>query len=179
MTGGDVSTFRHVIEAAAVRHGLDPRVLCGQVYVESSGNPYAIRFERQYRYFWDLRTGTAFRRLDESELRTRSAPADFYGLDGHHEQEWVLQSCSIGLGQVMGAVARELGFAGTFLTELLVPDVALEFQCRKLASDLKWSGGNYRSALAAYNGGRSGNQPGGALRNETYVQKVENAMRFF
>lgn len=174
-----VADFRLVIETTAKRHGIDPRVICGQVQVESGGNPYAVRFEPQFRWFWDLRSAKPFRRLDESELRTRRAPADFYGLDGNHEQEWALQSCSMGLGQIMGAVARELGFKGAFLSELFAPDINVEFHCRKLAADLKWSGGNVRSALAAYNGGRSGNQPGAALRNEPYVVKVEKAMRLF
>lgn len=174
-----VAEFRPLIDAAAAKHGIDSKVLCGQIQVESAGNPLAVRFEPHYRYLWDLRLGKPFRTLDESELLRRRAPADFYGHGGNHEQEWALQSCSLGLAQLMGAVARELGFTGPFLSALLTPDVNVEYQCRKLRTDLKWSGGDIRSALAAFNGGRKGNQPGGALRNEAYVKKVEAAMRLF
>lgn len=174
-----VSTFRHIINAAAARHQLDPKVICGQIQVESGGNPFAFKPEPDYRYFWDLRRAKPFRKLDPSEIRSKRAPADFYGLDGFHEQEWVLQQASIGISQLMGAVARELGFRGVFLLELTDPETCIEYHCRRLARDLEWAGGNARSAIAAYNGGRAGNQPGGALRNESYVQKVENAMRFF
>lgn len=171
-----VQEFRPLIDDAAKRHGLDPKVVAAQIQIESGGNPYAFRPER-YPYVWDLRAGKPFRRLDPSEVRSLLAPVDFYGLDGLHEQEWTLQRASIGLGQLMGAVARELGFTGTFLLELTNPETNIEFHCRKLTTDLKWSGGDIRSALAAYNGGRGGNAPGALLRNEAYVQKVEKAMK--
>jgi len=172
-----VADLRPLVESTVTRHGLPARVVLAQILVESAGNPFAIRPEHDWNYFWDLRKAAAFRRLDPSELRARRAPSDFYGLDGNHQQEWTLQACSIGLAQVMGAVARELGLRGAFLLELVTPAVNIEFQCRKLAGDMKWSGGNIRSALASYNGGRAGNAPGGTLRNEAYVVKVETAMK--
>jgi soluble lytic murein transglycosylase-like protein len=173
-----VADFRPLIDDAAKRHGLDPRLVAAQIQVESGANPYAFKPERNYRYFWDLRRGAEFRAVDPSEFLSKKPPSDFYGLDGFTEQEWCLQQASIGLAQLMGAVARELGFKGTFLLELVDPKVNIEYQCIKLSRDLKWAKGDIRATLAAYNGGRGGNSPGGPLRNEGYVQKVEHAMRF-
>lgn len=166
-----------LIDGAATSHGLEPRVLRALVTVESGGNPWAERYEPAFRYFWDLRHGKPFRRPDTSELASLEAPGDFWPLAGAPEQEWHNQRTSFGLGQVMGAVARELGFRGPYLSELFDPEINLSYTALKLQVELKWAGGNYRSALASYNGGRQMNQPGAPLRNEKYVVKVETAMR--
>ena len=63
------------------------------------------------------------------------------------------RAMSFGLMQVMGEVARELGFAGEFLTELCDPHVGIEFGCRKLAKALAKHNGQLEESLLAYNGG--------------------------
>lgn len=173
-----VSTFRHLIDAAATRHGLEPRVVCAQVQVESTANPWAWNPEPKYRWFWDVRLKRPFRALDPSEIARKAPPADFHCYAGDPDQEWWGQQASWGLLQVMGAVARELGFTGDYLSQLCEPVLNLELGCTKLGTELTKTG-DIRSALARYNGGPKGNAPGGPLRNEPYVQKVEKAMRFF
>jgi hypothetical protein len=174
-----VADLRLHINAAAVTHRLDPRVLCGQVQVESEGDPYAFNPEPKYQWFWDLRKDKPFRKLDPSELSSKRPPGDFSCLKGDPDQEWWLQQASIGLMQIMGAVAREHGFDAPYLLKLVEPAVNLDYGCRHLAQLLRGVNGDLRCALARYNGGAYQNTPGQPLRNEAYVQKVEKAMRFF
>ncbi len=73
---------------------------------------------------------------------------------------------SWGLMQVMGAVAREYGFSGRFLSQLCDPAVGLEYGCRHLSILLKRHG-TIRAALSAYNSG----QPH-TMRGNEYAEKV-------
>ncbi len=73
--------------------------------------------------------------------------------------------------QVMGAVARERGFAGPYLAELVDPAVNLNVGCAHLAGQLAWANGAEMRALAAYNGGRMGNAAP-PYRNADYALKV-------
>jgi len=164
------------ITTAAQRHGLDPRVVRAQAGIESAWNPWAWNPEPKYRWFWDVRLGRPFRTLDLSEIEREAPPADFHCFAGDPDQEWWGQQASFGILQVMGAVARELGFRGHYLTQLCDLELGLEYGCLKLASELRQTG-DIRSALARYNGGAKGNAPGGPLRNEAYVLKVETAMK--
>ncbi len=117
-------------EQAAQAHGLDP-VLVKAVCHHESGNwkPWAIRYEPAFytRYISSM-TG-----LSETEKQGRAF--------------------SYGLCQIMGQVARELGFSGTYLTELLDPVPNLEYGCKKLARCMKNADGDVRKALLSYNGG--------------------------
>lgn len=164
--------IRAMVVEAANKANLDPILLVAQVTVESGGNPFAWNPEPQYRYFWDVRQRKPFRPLDPSEIASEVPPKDFYALDGDADQEWWAQQASWGLGQIMGAVARELGFVGVYLTELVDPDLNLRLMCKKFAGELQWARGDVRSALASYNGGRKNNAPGGVLRNDAYALKV-------
>lgn len=74
-------------------------------------------------------------------------------IHGLSATELTMRATSFGLGQIMGQTARELGFAGTFLTELLDPVQGLDFACRKLGHCLGLHAGDVRLALLAYNGG--------------------------
>lgn len=161
-----------LIETTAAVHSLDPAIVRALVQVESSGNPWSWNPEPRYRYFWDVRSNRPFRKVTALELANQVPPADFHGLAGDDDNEWWAQQASWGLMQVMGAVARELGFTGPYLTALCDPRVGLRHGCLKLATDLAWANGDIRAALAAYNGGRAGNAPGGALRNAGYAEKV-------
>lgn len=162
--------LRDIREAAAL-HGLDPRVVAALVTVESSGNPFAWNPEPRYRYLWDVRQRRPFRPLTASENADEVPPADFPFIAGDRDQEWWAQQASWGLMQVMGAVARELGFRGPYLTELVQPRTNLGLGCRHLANLLAWAEGDLVQALAAYNGGKAGNttEP---FRNESYASKV-------
>jgi len=102
--------------------------------------------------------------------------------------ELCLLSSSLGLMQVMGLVAVELGQRPKRLTELFIPDAGLWFGCRKLRQLYKRYGRNTEDAVAAYNAGskrwldldrdgvKDANEP---YRNERYVRRVMRYMKEF
>lgn len=145
------STYRREIAEAAAAHGLDPRVVEAVVAVESSGRTSAYRFEPQ-----------------------------FYAKYLAGKPEWAgavpeRVSASYGLMQVMFVVAKELGFTSPDPELLFVPRIGLDWGCRKLATLLKWSGGDLVQALAAYNGGK-GNNLKPPFRNISYAERVLQAL---
>lgn len=167
-----------VVERLAQAHQLDPRLVLAVVNVESSGEPFAWNPEPRYRWFWNVKTWTPFRRLVHGELTAKVPPPDFPTLAGDPDQEWWAQQASWGLMQVMGAVAREFGCRERYLPALCEPEIGVEFGCRVLADRLTWARGDVDSALACYNGGPAGNEPGRARkRNAAYVAKVQAALR--
>ena len=177
--------FAAELEAAAARSSIDPLLLTALVEHESGNDPHAWNPEPRYRYLWNVRTRAPFRRVTELELVSKFPPNDFPTLAGDPDQEWWAQQASWGLTQIMGAVAREHGYRGRYLTALVV-DVAanLELGAEHLASQITWARREYvglesgrqalatRAGLAAYNGGRGGNSPKGPLRNATYADRV-------
>lgn len=142
--------FRAEIEVVASRYGLDPNLVEAIVRVESSGLTHAYRYEPAF-------------------YQTYLANNPEY--DGGNPRR---VSASYGLMQVMYPVARELGLSGE-PENLFVPLVGLEFGCKKLHQLLKWSKGNVDQALAAYNGGKRGNERY-PYRNSLYITKVTTAL---
>lgn len=141
--------YRAEVETIASRYGLPPDLVQAVVLVESSGYTDAFRVEPA---FWDR------------YLR--------------HKPEWDganprRVSASYGLMQVMFPVAVEFGYPRNDPPEyLFVPLIGLEYGCTVLSERLTWAQGNVEAALAAYNGGKGGNKPGGVLRNAAYARKV-------
>ena len=176
--------FRAELEAAAGASGLELELLAAVVEQESAGDPDAWNPEPRYRYFWNVRAGAPFRRISDLELSAKFPPKDFPALAGDPDQEWWAQQASWGLMQIMGAVAREHGYGAPFLPRLCSdPWANLEIGAAHLAGHRRWAAGLAggledrearvtRAALAAYNGGRGGNAPGGALRNGEYADHV-------
>lgn len=181
-------TFRPEIVIAAGKHGIDPDLGSGLVEQESAYDQYAYNPEPRYRWFWDVKQKKPFRAVTDAELAAKFPPHDFPSMPGtDNDQEWWAQQASWGLTQIMGAVARERGFLGTYLTELTNPQINLDYGFEHLALLFKWAesrytgqqsgGGKVRavrlSALAAYNGGTKGNAPFNVpLRNKTYALAV-------
>jgi soluble lytic murein transglycosylase-like protein len=126
----------------AERHGLPPDVVCGMIEREDTDNQWAVRYEPGFLARYVIAQYTAGK-LDVTETYTRA-------------MSW-------GLMQVMGQTARELGFAGKFLTELCDPPVGIEYGCRKLSACLKNAKGDINKALEAYNGGKNLNYAGEVL----------------
>jgi soluble lytic murein transglycosylase-like protein len=151
-----LSNWRHEIEHAAERYGLDAVLLEALVQVESGGHPYAWNPEPRYRYLWDVRAWKPFRSLTPAEIASDRPPSDFPTLAGDRDQEWWGQRVSWGLCQVMGAVARELGFRGPYLPELVRAEISLDLGAKHLSHQMAWAGGNLRKGLGAYNAGRGG-----------------------
>ena len=167
---------RHMATTAADVAGLDPCVVAAFCEVESSWRADATRYEHGYRYLWDVRAWQPFRKLSREEAMAEMPPADFAALgDIQPWVEWKLQKTSLGLMQVMGAVAREQGFRGADLDALLSPDIGLEFACRKLASVCRrWP--TLEEQAAAYNAGTPRRNEEGEFVNQGYVDKIVAAV---
>lgn len=163
------------ITAAAAVHGLTFQLVEAQVLVESNGVAWAWNPEPRYRYFWNVKSQRPFRAVSTVELLSKRPPADFPCLGGDPDQEWWGQSASWGLQQVMGAVAREYGFRGLYLTQLCDVKTNLDIGCAVLSRLMAWAQGDVDQALSAFNGGRGGNSQR-PFRNQAYADKVRAAL---
>lgn len=145
--------YRAMIETFAPMYGLDPDVVEALVLVESSGNTDAFRYEPE---FYD-------RYLKDKEPWT------------HWNRRRI--SSSYGLCQVMAPVAYELGLTGP-PERLFIPEVGLEYGCKKLAAELRWANGDLGKALAAYNAGRGNfkSAAGKAYAARVLTTLAENAL---
>lgn len=132
--------FDREIHSAATSFGLAPDLVSAVVLTESSGRPYAYRFEPD---FWR-------RYLQGKPEWADRLPARV--------------SASYGLMQIMYPVAYELGF-GDDPEMLFVPRVNLFWGCRYLSDLIAWAGGDVDKALASYNGGK-----GAGLRAPDYPE---------
>ena len=134
------------IRACARAHGLDECVVAGLVWVESRGNPWAIRVERGFwrRYLPGIKA--LFRKT-----RTR------------RDDRWLkypdLVAASYGLCQIMLPTAMERGFAPTYPTELLEPRRNIDLACQILSAHRRRAG-SIEGALLRYNGGGNPDYPG-------------------
>lgn len=116
---------------------LDPALVKAICERESSWKPGANRYE------------PAFEKKYLKKLNL--SPADSH-----------LRATSFGLMQILGQVARELGYSGP-LEGLYKPSLSLRYGCLKLAACLKKSKGDVTAALLAYNGGSNPNYPSEVL----------------
>jgi soluble lytic murein transglycosylase-like protein len=125
--------------------------ICGQ---ESNYNSSVVRYEANWSYLCDVEK---FSKL----------------LGISFQSEFQLQKFSWGPMQVMGSVARELGYYG-HLTELITPQNGLYYGVRKLSVlSMKYS--NQLDVIASYNGG-SPSKVGGEYRNKNYVDSVKKRL---
>jgi len=128
MTEADLVAHKALCAQYAVKYGLDPAIVAAVCEQESGWNPWAMRFEPAFypRY---------------------SVPMAL-----KHETEAYARATSFGLMQVMGEVARELGFVGRYLTQLCDPAMGIEYGCKKLQKCFSVHG-DADTSLLAYNGG--------------------------
>lgn len=168
--------FTAAIDLAANRHGVDPKLVESVVVHESAGERYAWRPEPRYRWLWDVKRNEPFRFIANGEIPSNTPPSDFRSLAGTATQEWQAQRASWGLMQIMGALARELGYRGPYLTALTEAAVNLDLGCQHLAALLRWADGHETQALAAYNGGKVGNSHA-PYRNVAYAEAVLKGVR--
>ena len=166
------TAYTELIRSTANVYGIDANLLEAVVIKESSGNPWAWNPEPAYRYLWDVRKGRPFRPLTSAEVRAKFPPADFPALVGDSDHEWWGQQASWGLLQLMGAVARELGYKAPYLPSLCNPATNLTWGAKHLSARLQWAGGDKRTALAGYNAGTAGGPTGALARAGTYPDKV-------
>jgi hypothetical protein len=166
--------FQTEITTMSAHHGLDPWLVMGLVSVESAFKQYSWNPEPRYRYFWNVRAHVPFRAVTNTEVANKFPPGDFPTVAGDSDQEWWGQQASWGLMQILGAVAREEGFAGLYLPELCDVTSNLEAGCAHLSKLLLWAKGDVDRALAAYNGGKGGNMAK-PYHNQLYADRVISA----
>lgn len=146
-----------VVEKQASKFGLDPLVVGAIIKQESAWEPWAMRYESQWSYFWFIR--------ESAEQILISAAT-----------EKQLQMFSYGLGQVMGSVARELGF-NDHLPKLCVPEINVFYMCMKLKKLLD-KYGDEEDMIASYNMGSPRKTKGGLYENQkNYVDPICATLR--
>jgi soluble lytic murein transglycosylase-like protein len=126
----DYQSLVQLAKQKASEHGLDPTLICAIVEQESDWNQWAMRFEPAFE-------------------RRYIKPA----LPQSPTTEEMAKAVSFGLMQIMGEVARELGFGEKYLTELCDPFINLEYGCKHFANKLQNADGDTRMALLHWNGG--------------------------
>jgi soluble lytic murein transglycosylase-like protein len=144
-------SYIKVVESEALSQGIDSDLAIAIASVESNFDPWAVRFESRWKYLLDV----------EKYARNLVISQD---------TERVLQSCSWGLMQVMGSVARELGYNG-HLAKLCLAESGAYYGCKML---VKLSKRNTEEAdlIAAYNAGSARRKANGKYVNQEYVDKV-------
>jgi hypothetical protein len=149
-------SYQDLVEGICKVYRVNPMWVKAIVQVESSWNPYAVRYESDYSYLFKPQD---FLRNGLISLNTEIAT----------------QKMSWGLGQLMGAVAREQGFKGT-MPELVQPELNLKHVCIRLA-ELKKKSQDQDSVFAGYNGGPAAMKKiNGMYVNQPYVDKVNQEL---
>lgn len=151
-----------IIEEAADIHCHPANLISAIVQVESAFDPSAIRYEPTFYARYVL--GGLFKPIYPCSQET----------------ETHARAMSWGLMQVMGQVARERGFKGTFLSELCDPVVGLHCGCKHLTylrSRYEDSHG-MEGVVAAYNAGSPRKNHTGQFVNQVYVEKIREAGGF-
>ena len=138
---------------------IDPSIVMAIVSVESNGNACATRFEPNYRWTLDIK---------------EHARRNYIRYDTEEKQ----QKTSWGLGQIMGAVARERGFTGQ-LVELCKPKTGLMYSIDHFLKFFDKYEEDIEKAFAAYNAGSPRYIVGGVFVNQKYVDKIMERYRFF
>lgn len=139
------------IKEMAPKHELPWELVAAIVQVESSFDPYAMRYEPAYKW------------LVNAELSATERNA---------------QMTSWGLMQVMGAVAREHNMTG-FLSRLTIPAVGLYYGMIHLAKYRRRWPQDWKDVIASYNAGSPKRTADMKYLNQGYVDKVLAAWQSF
>lgn len=135
-----------------------PELVAALIMTESEGDQYAIRYEPKWKYMFDIKYFAA---------KVCSSIAT----------ERVGQSTSWGLMQIMGSVARELGFVEDF-PALCEPGLNLYYGCKKV-SELHSKYDSLEDVIAAYNAGEPKKMGDGKYINQPYVDRVLKFVNVF
>lgn len=119
--------------SVAVKFAVPVALFCGLIEQESNYDNWAIRFEPAF-------------------LKKYVEPL------GLPATETYARSTSWGPGQVMGQVAREMGYKGP-LPQLCEWEIGLAMAAGKLKKELSKAAGDERKALLGYNGGANLSYP--------------------
>lgn len=123
-----ITERKELVALIAAMSKLDPVIVMAVCEQESGWYQFATRYEPAFfaRYIAQMQ-------LSETEKHARAF--------------------SYGLMQVMGQVARELGFTGPSLAELTDPYTGIRYGCMKLRECFDRRNGQLEEALLLYNGG--------------------------
>jgi len=144
--------IKEIITKHATENSLNPAFVAAICKTETNFNSDAIRYEPMFKW------------LNMKLKRPKTISV---------ETERIGQKTSWGMMQIMGVVARELGFAGWF-PELSIPDSGIKFGCKHLArlkKQFRIPDNDLASLAAAYNAG-SPRKKNGKFKNQGYVDKV-------
>ncbi len=150
-----VDQWKDLIIKSSECFRIDAHLIEAIIVTESSGDADATRFEPK----WHLYNNPQFY-------------CDHLGISKQEEE--VSQATSWGLMQVMGAVARDLGYTED-LKMLLVPEVGIFYGCKKL-KQLMQRYGSEEAVVSAYNQGNA-RMANGMYMNQRYVDKVYAYLR--
>lgn len=150
-----VDQWNDLIIKSAEQFRLDANLIRAIIAIESSGDPQAKRFEPRWQYFNHVQTW-----------------ADHLNIPRLEEER--MQATSLGLMQVMGASARDMGFTD-HLKMLFVPEIGVFYGCKKLAKLFE----RYHTeedVVSAYNQGNN-RMINEMYANQRYVDKVYRYLR--
>jgi hypothetical protein len=139
------------ISRAAKEHALDPVLVAAFIAAESAGIANRTRFEPAWNAF---NSPATFAQTLQITLNT----------------EKMAQSHSYGLLQVMGATARDLGYAG-YLHLLCDRSLGLELGCKFLAKK-KNKYPDLKDMISSYNAGTPRKDSSNHYANQQYVDTV-------
>lgn len=145
----------NLITTVSDKTGIDPKLMASIIWMESGGDNWASRYEPNWHWFLNV---------DEWAKKTKVTS----------ETERMHQATSWGLMQVMGTVAREMGW-NDHLPKLCSKQVNLEIGCQKFKS-LVDRFGTTEKAIAAYNAG-SPKMTATGFKNQGYVDGVLQLFR--
>lgn len=139
---GEVLATRRALAAKyGAKYNIPTELVCAVIEQESGWNPWAIRFEPAF---------------EERYVRPL----------GLNPTQTVERSISWGPMQLMGQVARELGFIGN-IPELCDPDTGVDWGCKKLRQCLDRAKGDEIQALLYWNGGSNAAYPAQVLARKS------------
>lgn len=154
-----VSQTNDIVKQASLSYVIDASWIRAIIAQESSWNQYAIRYEPTYTYLYK--------------------PSDFSKkLNISLATETVCQELSWGLGQIMGAVARQQGHDGP-MGELFQPETNIKHICLTL-HHLKNLSPNIDDIFAMYNGGPSAiHLVNSKYKNQAYVDSIKKHLQTY
>ena len=151
----DSKTYINTIRSTAGSVGVDPNLAQAIAEVESGCDPTKMRYEKDWKY---LVTPEKYATLLNITVDT----------------ETHLQMFSYGPLQVMGSVARELGYSAA-LNLLCTPNLGILYGCRKLQACVR-KYPDISEAISSYNAGTPVRNPDGYFQNKSYVDLVNQKL---
>lgn len=147
-----------LVKSVAKKYQFEPFIIQAFIQTESRGENWAFRYEPKYH--WLVNPQTYALHLGISE-----------------DSEIMAQMTSWGLMQIMGGVARELGFCG-YLPSLCDPDIGLDLSVKKL-SLLRAKYPKLEDMAASYNAGSVVMNMDGSYADSDYVDKIKFWTNYF